>query len=500
MKYSAYIVIALMALLVACTKAELCEEAQHPHQAGVRFAFDWSGVNSDPRAALHEKEPGTKDSMLVIAKRIIGTRITGCQVGAKDGNGYYLFDGYVGAPSILPPTDDGSGDDDTTTDDGTGTGSDSGSGTGSDDGTGTGSDDGSGTDDGTGSDTTTPGDSSPGNDDGNDDSGITVGESRRATAHRAAPAATPVAEHIDLFRIQPGTFKFIAVNCDKEEFEYDELYDYVEQGAGTPTTLRDLCIRYKLYHYNSPLLHNYLPDWPDYNVYGPKDEYGLPSGKIYLQPDLMPVYYDSISPLVIDKNTEQLFTFKPSILTQNIDIYFNIHKVIDGETGTPFAIDTVCAEISGIPYRLNLSNDFFDVKNTGKMRFECWSEDASGKRIYTKDTETSTDLSYHGNIDVLSIVNSDNAKAFRGPGILQLMIKVKGLKTIHARINLHETIAKAMLYNSTDDGLWAYRRKDHGVLRVETVLEIDKTAVLPSDHSGLEVWTNAGEDDILIDT
>ena len=91
MKYSAYIVIALMALLAACTKAELCEEAEHPHKAGVQFAFDWSGVNSDARAAFHETEPGTQDSMLVIAKRIIGTRITGCRVDAKDGKGFYLF-------------------------------------------------------------------------------------------------------------------------------------------------------------------------------------------------------------------------------------------------------------------------------------------------------------------------------------------------------------------------------------------------------------------------
>jgi hypothetical protein len=214
----------------------------------------------------------------------------------------------------------------------------------------------------------------------------------------------------------------------------------------------------------------------------------------------MPVYYDSISPLIIDKNTTQKFTFRPSILTQNIDIFFDVHKVTDGDDGIPFAIDTVCAEISGIPYRLNLSRDVFDIKNTGKMRFECWREDDNGQRLRLKDTEASTDLHYHANIDVFSIVNSADASAFRGPGILQLMIKIKGMKTIHARINLHETIAKAMLFNSTDDGLWAYRRKDHGVLRIATTLVIDKQAVLPSEHSGLEIWTNAGDDDILVDT
>ena len=466
MKYSAYIVIVLMALLAACTKAELCEEAEHPHKAGVQFAFDWSGVNSDARAAFHETEPGTQDSMLVIAKRIIGTRITGCRVDAKDGKGFYLFDGNIG-DIILNPGGD------STTD-----GSD-----------GTDSSDGSDGSDGTdGTDAT---DGSP--------SGFLAasGTTRAASTLPAAPGYTV---STDQFRVQPGTFKFITVNFDKEEFLYDELYDYVGDGVTANTYLRDLCVRYKLYRYNSPLLHDYIPDWPDYNVYGPRDEYGMPTGEIYLQPDLMPVYYDSISPLIIDKNTTQKFTFRPSILTQNIDIFFDVHKVTDGDDGIPFAIDTVCAEISGIPYRLNLSRDVFDIKNTGKMRFECWREDDNGQRLRNKDTEASTDIHYHANIDVFSIVNSADASAFRGPGILQLMIKIKGMKTIHARINLHETIAKAMLFNSTDDGLWAYRRKDHGVLRIATTLVIDKQAVLPSEHSGLEIWTNAGDDDILVDT
>ena len=480
MKYSAYIVIALMALLAACTKAELCEEAEHPHKAGVQFAFDWSGVNSDARAAFHETEPGTQDSMLVIAKRIIGTRITGCRVDAKDGNGFYLFDGNIG-DIILNPGGD------STTD-----GSDGSDGTDGTDGT-----DGSDGSDG-GSDATIP-DGSPSGSPASSPSGFLAasGATRAASTLPAAPGYTV---STDQFRVQPGTFKFITVNFDKEEFLYDELYDYVGDGVTANTYLRDLCVRYKLYRYNSPLLHDYIPDWPDYNVYGPRDEYGMPTGEIYLQPDLMPVYYDSISPLIIDKNTTQKFTFRPSILTQNIDIFFDVHKVTDGDDGIPFAIDTVCAEISGIPYRLNLSRDVFDIKNTGKMRFECWREDDTGQRLRLKDTEASTDIHYHANIDVFSIVNSADASAFRGPGILQLMIKIKGMKTIHARINLHETIAKAMLFNSTDDGLWAYRRKDHGVLRIATTLVIDKQAVLPSEHSGLEIWTNAGDDDILVDT
>lgn len=405
MKRYFYIFIALTVLLSACTKAELCEDAEHPHRAGVRFAFDWANADDDKYA--HQKP----DSMLVLAKRIIGTWLTGCRVNsgckneADQGKGWYLLNG----PS--PQFDE-------------------------------------------------------------DDNPIPVDG-----------IDTPT----DLFKVQAGLFKCIAINRDTTEFLYNEINEYAKGDLIGETTLRDLCVEYKRYNYRSPKLRNVIPGWTDYNIYGDAEN--------YLQPDMAPVYYDSIAPVTISRGVEHLFTFKPILLTQNIDIRFHIQKKVDV---APFLIETVYAEISGIPYRLNLSTDRFDIRNTAKMMFTCNLCNENGQTI--SDTETNEYLLCHGNIDVLSLINAPNTHTLRGPGIMQLMIRIKGRKTIRVKVNLRNAILEANLYEATEDGEWARRRKEHGVLDIKTNLVIDEEAVLPSDDGGMEVWTQAGLDDIVVDT
>jgi hypothetical protein len=432
MKYSTYIVIALLALLIACTKAELCDETEHPHRAGVRFDYDWSLVNSDARVNFHEAMPNKRDTvMLTIIKRIVGTEITGCCFNLTKNKGYYLTSERNPKVSVTVGfTDWENGDDDT-------------------------------------------------------NESITEGT---ATPVTTSASTNKEAFDVDLFKIRPGTFKMVTVNRDTTEFNYTELYEYLEHGLEDGTTLHELCVEYKRYKYGSEKLRNQVPGWQDYNIYGDADN--------FLQPDLAPIYYDSIAPCDIARNSEQTFTFRPVLLTQNIDIRFHVRKKVDVE---PFLIDSICAEISGIPYRLNLSRDVFDIRNTAKMRFMCKLEDGNGNVI--DDTPTNEYLLCHGNIDVLSLVNAPNSRTIRGPGIMQLMVKIKDHKTIRVKVNLFNAIERANLYRSIENGEWAVRRKSHGVLEIDTNLVIDEKAVLPSDQgNGMEEWIQANEDDIVVDT
>ena len=291
-------------------------------------------------------------------------------------------------------------------------------------------------------------------------------------------------------------FKCITVNRDTTEFDYKEIIEYVETGW-PETTLRELCVEYKRYGYRSPKLRNPIPGWSDYNIYGNPDEDGYPAADNYLQPDMTPVYYDSISPVTISRNVEQEFTFHPILLTQNIDIRFHIRKKVDV---APFAIDAVYADISGIPYRLNLSTDLFDIRNTAKMQFTCQLEDANGNKI--TDSNTNEYLLCHGNIDVLSLVNAPNPDVTRGPGIMQLMITLRGTnKPIRLRINLFHAIERANLYKADNDGAWAHRRKAYGTLEIDTGLVIDEKAVITNDEEGgIDKRIVVGqEDDIVVD-
>ena len=262
--------------------------------------------------------------------------------------------------------------------------------------------------------------------------------------------------------------------------------DSYVRAAETDTTLRDLNVEYKRYAYKDPNLRGTVNYWKDYNTYGDNQN--------YIQPDITPIYYDTIAPCDIKKNELEQFTFKPHLLTQNIDIRFHIRKKVDV---IPFIIDSIYADISGIPYKVNLSNDFIDISTTCKMMFQAWLENESGTRI--QDTEQNTYLLCHGNIDVLSVVNAPDSIVGRGPGIMQVMVFIRDRQPIRGRINLYHTIYRANLYEITEDGMNARRRKENGVLEIDSNLLIDENFVISSDDDGLERWQAAEEGDIVID-
>ena len=403
MKNSAYILLTLLALLFACTKADLCEEGDHPHPAGVLFSFDWA---NDAKGLMTDGQDDN-DSVLVLTKRIIGTWVRGFRVASTDGFGYY----DINKPE--PVFDD----------------------------------------------------------DGN------------------PLPVEGIDNPINLFKVRTGLYKCIAINRDTTEFDYRAIENYIDD-VETGTTLGDLCVEYKRYSSSSEKLRGAVAGWTDYNIYG--------GDANYLQPDMLPIYYDTIAPVAIDRGVQQQFHFKPVILTQNIDIRFHLRKKYQ-EDGVKFHVEEIFGGISGIPYRLNLSTGFFDTENTAKMMFKCELQDENGRPFVDSD-DNEQPMVCHGNIDVLSLVNSPDAERLRGPGILQLMIRIKDQKTIRVKVNLHDVIARARLYEPVDDGNWGRLRKRSGVLEIDTDLVIDEKAVLPSEDGGMEIWVQAGKDDIIVDT
>ena len=133
------------------------------------------------------------------------------------------------------------------------------------------------------------------------------------------------------------------------------------------------------------------------------------------------------------------------------------------------------------------------------MQFTCQLEDANGNKI--TDSNTNEYLLCHGNIDVLSLVNAPNPDVTRGPGIMQLMITLRGTsKIIRLRINLFHAIQRANLYKADNDGAWAHRRKAYGTLEIDTGLVIDEKAVITNDEEGgLDKWIDIGKDEIIVD-
>lgn len=439
---------------VSCTEVSLYEGTDYTDRAKVKFAYDW--VSNMPNDGFDHDVP---DSMYVIAKRIVGAWKCGVKVNSTDGAGYYL----TNAPELEEPevideeTDSIPGDNDeidveptpeTPTADSTAV----------------------------------------------DSTAIEAEPVAAARAHsrgyvrtRAEGGQPGVDEPTDVFEIIPGFYKFVTFNCDTTEYIYQDIKEYL-LAEENKTTLQELCMEYKRYAYSDPHLRGTVRNWKDFNLYG--------DGKNYIQPDITPIYYDSISNERIVRGDQPTLTFAPGLLTQNIDIRFKIRKKVDV---VPIIIDSVYADISGIPYRVNLSNDYIDIKQTCKMMFQNYMEDANGNRI--TDTGTNTELYCHGNIDVLSVVNAHDSTTTKGPGIMQIMVFIRGYQPIRGMINLYHCIRRANLINDVGDGVWARKRKNHGVLEIDSDLLIDEKLLISDDgDGGLDRWIPMGDEDIVIDT
>jgi hypothetical protein len=77
-----YILTLCLPLTMACTDVELCDESTHPHEASVKFTYDWQHITSGNSAP---------DSMKMLGERIVNARKYAMQLSALTGTGKTLY-------------------------------------------------------------------------------------------------------------------------------------------------------------------------------------------------------------------------------------------------------------------------------------------------------------------------------------------------------------------------------------------------------------------------
>lgn len=287
-----------------------------------------------------------------------------------------------------------------------------------------------------------------------------------------------------------GDYKFVTFPLDTTLLNYAELDSFMNNPSAEQP-LQDVGFEYKQYKVTDSLLGKKLLGWDDYNQYS-----------LYIQPDVNVLFYDSTQVIPLAQDQELTHTFKPRQLTQNVDIYFDIIKNMDS---AQFVIDSVWAEISGVPRYINLTNGYLDISKTNKIMFPTVLKTANGQN---KDTYTNKTILCHGNVDVLGIVNAQRGKyeseddARRktyGPGILQVIIYSHAKhpdtgRDIHkkwqGKINMYTPLQKANLIKLTPDGRYAVRNGAHGVVNVSAKLTIDGEKIISNvnGEDALEPW------------
>lgn len=292
------------------------------------------------------------------------------------------------------------------------------------------------------------------------------------------------------FSLAKGEYKFFTFAFDNTELLYNNVTDFLDRKTEN-TKIGDIYLEYKTYKKGDPGLKTKVKNWDDYNPYAG-----------YIQTNVSPVTFDSIPLRNIDGKAEHVAKFTPRDLTQNIDVYFDIKKDISNKT---FVVDSVVAEISGIPTGISIGNGYIDITHTAKMLFYMDLENEQGEKV--ADSDTNTKLTAHGNINVTGIVKNALPTERTGPGIMQLVVYThtfndkgeKRSKRIQGKINIFNSLTEANLIEIVNMGKNARRTKEHGVLRVKTdlVIEGQQIADTPTDDNGIDQWV--GMEDIFVD-
>jgi hypothetical protein len=167
----------------------------------------------------------------------------------------------------------------------------------------------------------------------------------------------------------------------------------------------------------------------------------------------------------------------------------------------PFIVDSVKAEISGVPSRMNISNGYMDISKTHKMLLDVDFIDGAGEVM--EDSAKCTYLRCRSKINVPTIVNAESTKMTTGPGIMQLIIytHLEGeakTNVIQTKINLYNTLSKAKLYSFVDEHRYVKRRISGTTLGVTANLTINakKLSENGDNSGGLDQWTSEGDIDI----
>ena len=303
-----------------------------------------------------------------------------------------------------------------------------------------------------------------------------------------------VVEH---FNLPSGTYNFytMSVGIPKDALyrditnylntNYTGITDYLNaDGQGMRYT--DIEMVYNSYSLKDSLLHRPDKSWKDYN-----------QGFEYIQTSSPAIYVGHQELVDVDQQANLNISFTPETLTQNIDIYFNITKDI---TENPFIVDSVLCEVSGIPCKASLFDGHLYLAQTRKMLFRTTLVDASGSPF--TDSSTNESVRVHGNINVLSILESANATDMSGPGILQVAIfahtdevasdgsPIINRTRVQGKINLYETLHEAKLIKYSDDMQYATKSTEHAVLDIAAPINLKGTIVggTSSMTGGLDEW------------
>ena len=297
------------------------------------------------------------------------------------------------------------------------------------------------------------------------------------------------------------------------DYRFDKIEEYSDgQHIGT-VGIRDLAISYVGRELTDPGLYLYGKDWVDNNDYGTK----------YIATEVKPIYRatnkrDELTQeytVSIRANEKVEIDLYPQKITQDITFAFPVYTECAAgiDEDLQVKIDSIIAEISGIPHKMMLYSGELSVDTTYKMLFKMGMDEENAKEVMLKVEKDGHSVNKKfiktecmSTISVIGLVTNKDTTALYGPGILQLCIyahaseykdgiKVDKTKTLYSKIRMYNIINNANLLIRNEFGKIVQNPGAYEELPRTDTLRIDDIRVKLMRDEVL----NASDDDNPID-
>lgn len=298
------------------------------------------------------------------------------------------------------------------------------------------------------------------------------------------------------------------------DYRFDNLKEFGDGEHISTVSIRDLGIAYVGRERTDPRLFLYGKDWVDFNPYSK-----------YIATDIKPIYR------AVNEHNEatQEYTFKvnvngesevhlyPEKMTQDITFSFPIY------TDEEVVVDSIIAEISGIPHKMLVYTGALVVDTTYKMLFKMDIDTEHPEQVALKVKEESgmadksfTKLECEHTISVMGLIANSDSTSYTGAGILQLCLYVhtidndgvKKTKCQYAKINMFRTIRDANLVITDDLGNAIQNPGTYGQLPRTNILRIDGSYLIvmrdlilktSDDDNSVDSWVGDSDGDGKVD-
>lgn len=300
----------------------------------------------------------------------------------------------------------------------------------------------------------------------------------------------------DVLWVRPGIYKFVAFAIESEAYEdCFEVTDFINDETNEVNTdFSDLLITYRSFKVNDKAVTGKYGDWKSYNTYSD-----------YISSFVNPVYMDHLNyidvPIADEASNAVRLDFSPQPITQHVMFRMQIEK----EEGV--MVDSIIAEISGIPAAMELSTGLLRPEKSYKMLFKMGYPSLANR----EDSLHVSPLVCSGELETTGIVRSANESLQTGPGILSLAVYthvlrkgVDGLsdrafqKVFYAGINLFHTLTQTKLLEWDEEQAKYKQVCREAILDIGDILKIDQDRIVNggSDNTGMDRWFD-GENIIL---